>query len=856
MSKAVNQCLLASWLVFSLLAPASAALVEQPRQAVRVLSPQWLVWVHDYNDETDDRIYAANRAYFDEVLVEQESLEDEQREPDWVRFKQRKAAWARSYAQLSDQHLRLAEPGFFAITSADDPAYAKALPPAQAVAWVQTLGDRLERPGDPLRNCRAHQVGHYAFLKLPSPLREGATYQLRQKDGRTATVQFSEQTTRIAGFKLNQIGYHPDAVEKYAYLGGWIPNVGGVPYGAFTNFSVCRAGDDTVVFRGATRLRSKSDWRATPDAKATYSGEDTYELDFSALTNEGTFYLRVEGLGRSADFTLDRNIMGEPFYVQARGFYQQRCGLALVEPFTAWTRLACHTNPVYASSLMGNGGDHWLDAEGKPIKDIKGMDFEILRATGRTQEPGRAIWGGWHDAADYDRRQSHHFALWDLLGTYELNPAVFTDGQLNLPESGNGIPDLLDEAVWGLQVWNRAQRADGAVCGRLETYSHPHHPGMPDRDPDPWFASQPTRESTMYYAASAAWLARLLAPFDARTSADFRQRAEKAYAWAAHGTSAPAVVQLTLPLKRGDAKVAAPVELTWRENAKGHYFAGLLAAQELLTLTGTAAYLDDVVSEYGPHAVRYFKIYPNYLYETWGLFKLGRNGSVDIPDTMKAEARAELLRIADERLAMLNQAPYRHPWNPNESRRWGGALPGTYARYFVLSHALTGEERYRTAARLCADFHLGANPLGYSHTTGLGYSFPPAIQDAETRNDAWVEPVPGLTPYGIIIYPYSTLKEVYRMSVPSVEKGGPETVISFLPPPFDQGEPPIPEWRRIGPHSNYDPLCNEFTMQETLSPAVLMFGALLEPGWAPDDALKVRRPRDRQELLEAWFRLP
>jgi hypothetical protein len=214
------------------------------------------------------------------------------------------------------------------------------------------------------------------------------------------------------------------------------------------------------------------------------------------------------------------------------------------------------------------------------------------------------------------------------------------------------------------------------------------------------------------------------------------------------------------------------------------------------------------------------------------------------------------LRLADERLALLNRAPYRHPWNPDKSRRWGGALPATYARYFILAWALTGEERYRTATRLCADFHLGCNPLGYVHTTGLGTCFPAAVQDLETRADEWFEPVPGLTPYGIIIYPYNTLHEVYHMTVPAEQKGGADREISFLPAPFDGPQPPIPEWRRIGPGSHLDPLCNEFTMQETLSPAVLMFGSLLEPGWKPDQALKNRRPRDCAELLETWFRLP
>ncbi|HMP75758.1 MAG TPA: glycoside hydrolase family 9 protein [Kiritimatiellia bacterium] len=854
MSKAAIHCACVGCVLLGLAVAARSE--PPPLQALHVLSPRWVVWAHDYNDATDARIYAAERALFDELLVEQEKLEDDGREPNWVRWKNRRAVWARGYAALSDQHLRLAEPTFFAIRAEGDPAYARPRAPSRAVAWVQPLGDRIDDPRGVMRNMRPHQVGHYAFLELPEPMCDGGRYEFRQRDGRVQTLAFSARETRIAGFKINQLGYHPTAPEKYAYLGGWIPSAGGVPYGAFTNFHLRREADGMAVFSGVTRLRAAADWRATTNARAVYSGEDTYELDFSAVTNEGVFHLQIEGLGRSAPFRIDRHVLGEAFFTQARGFYHQRCGTALVEPFTAWTRNACHTNPVFASSLRGNGGDHWLDDAGQRIRDIKGIDFLILRQTGRTNEPGFAIHGGWHDAADYDRRESHHYALWDLLGLYELNAAAFTDGQLRLPESGNGIPDLLDEAVWGLQVWNRAQRADGSVPGRLETIGHPNHPGMPDRETLPWFVSEPTRESTMYYAASAAWLARALKPYDARTAADFQRRAQRAYQWAAHGTTAVDTVTITIQAKRGSAKTDEPVVLTWKQDPAAVHFPGLLAAQELWALTGDARYRDDAWRTHAPHAVRYLKVYPNYLYECWGVFKLARAGADGAPEELVTGARAELLRIADERLAFLYAAPYRHPWNPEKSRRWGGALSATWARYFIYAHALTGDERYRTAARLCADFHLGANPLGYSHTTGLGYSFPPAIQDAETRADEWFEPVPGLTPYGIIIYPYSTLNEVYRMTVPAETKGGPDRVVSFLPPPYDGTQPPIPEWRRIGPSSKLDPLCNEFTMQETLSPAVLMFGYLLDPGWMPDDALKQRRQRERAELRDAWFRLP
>lgn len=827
-----------------------------PRVACRVLAPQWLLVVDDYNDETDSKIYQKDRVAFDQWLAEVVKLESGE-VPNWVQMKARQAQWIRDYVELSQQHRQMADASFFQIGAEGDAAYATPKGGVRAISWVQPLGDRLMPTNSPLRGCAEYQIGHYAFLNLPSPLREGGVYHIRQQDGRATSLTYSDRTTPLATLKINQLGYRPDAPEKYAYLGGWVPTVGPIDFSGVKQFEVCREPDGQVVFEGSVAKRAAADVKVGTNTLVKgipYSGEDIYELNFSAVTNTGTFHIRIPGLGVSRSFLIKPDVYGEAFYVQARGFYHQRCGTALESPFTGWTRRPCHTNRVYACGLIGNGGNEWIGPNGKPFKEIHNLDFEVIRATMRTNA-SFAIYGGWHDAADYDRRESHHMALWDLLGTYELNPAAFADGQLNIPESGNGIPDLLDEAAWGLEVWTRAQESDGGVCGRIETLSHPHHRGMPDRDNDPWFKSVPTRESTLSYAASAAWLSRLLKPFDARQSADLLKHAQRAYDWALRGTSfvTRAHVTITQPSSRGMPPVSS--DLAWKEEPTGHYFVGLLAAEELYRVTSDPSYRSDL-NVFAPHAVRYFKVYPNFLGHSWSLYKLATAPDGMYPSNCCATARSELIRFASEREEWLRQAPYRHPWNPAKSRRWGGALPATSARYFILAWKLTGEDHFRTDALLSADFHLGCNALGLSHTTGLGSAFPCAVQDAETRADGLFEPVPGLTPYGIISIPFTTFSQVYHMTIPPEKALKAATTVSFLPPPFDGEHPPIPLWRQIGPSSRSDPLNNEFTMQETLSPAVLLFGSLLAPGWLPDASLKGRKPREANEVVEAWFRLP
>jgi endoglucanase len=829
----------------------------QPLQAVRVLSPEWLIVANDYNDENDKKIYEANKDFFDKALGEVLKTEGRaEGNVNWMLWKGRASRFMSEFVRLCEQDKRMNETASFTLESKDDPAYATPRSPEKAIFWMMGLGDRMYQPDAVMRECRNHQVGHYAYLHLPSPLKEGATYHLRQWDGRETTFTFSDRTTRNAAIKVNQIGYLPDAPGKYAYIGGWIPTVGPLPVSEKSGFEICDAKTGEAVYKGALKLRAKADWKPgklmDEEDPAPYSGEDTYEMAFGDFKTPGTYYIRVPGAGRSADFQVSKSVYGEPFYVQARGFYQQRCGTPLSNPFTNWERLACHTDPVYPCDLPGNGASNWVDAEGKKVRD--NLDFEIIKATAHKDQPGKPYNGGWHDAADYDRRQSHHLAVWDLLGAYELNPAAFTDNQLNIPEKDNGIPDILDEAAWGGDIWARMQNPDGSVPGRIETVSHPVHLGMPDKEKTDWFYGKPTRSSTMYFAASASWLSRLLQPYDAKRAETLREQAARAYKWVLGQPEKLPDTEMKLLFKRKGAKEAKEETFKMVDDPKDFYFPALLTALELHKATGEESYKTDIVNKWGPFCVRAFKSYPNLYLYAWNLYALAK--AKDMPEELTAGARDAILQQADDRLGFMGTNPYRHPWNPAKSRRWGGALPATSAKFFILADRLTGKPEYRTAVQLCADFHLGTNPLGYSHTTGLGYQFPASIQDVETRADGLFEPVSGLTPYGIISMPFSTVNEVLRPMIEPQEKGGDKTPHAFLPAPYDTANPPIPMWRRIGPHSRCDPLNNEFTMQETLSPAVVMFAALLEPGWMPGEELKSRKPRAQKDLMDTWFRIP
>ena len=189
-------------------------------------------------------------------------------------------------------------------------------------------------------------------------------------------------------FKVNQVGYLPDA-PKFAYAGAWLGPVLGAwrPKAPMTAWELVDAGTGNVVLRrdgdAAPRVRVRD--KVGKDG-TLFTGEETYEMDFSSVTNEGTYFVRIPAVGRSSAFR-----------VHMGGLYQKRCGIAKEEPCTHWTAGACHTNVVRGT---------FAPEEGKLSESVRW--FDIIRHNTDWDHGERLhIVGGWHDAADYDRRPKH-----------------------------------------------------------------------------------------------------------------------------------------------------------------------------------------------------------------------------------------------------------------------------------------------------------------------------------------------------------------------------------------------------------------------------------------------------------------
>ena len=236
--------------------------------------------------------------------------------------------------------------------------------------------------------------------------------------------------------------------------------------------------------------------------------------DFSALSETGAFYLDVAGVGTSDEFDVAPDVYARAFLLVSRAFYGQRCGMAvdLAPLHPGYAHPACHV-------------------AGTPNPDA--LLHSSAGATGTVDGSG-----GWHDAGDYGKYVVNSgISTGELLWAYELFPERVGAVSLQIPESNNGVPDLLDEARWNLRWMLKMQDADGGVWHKLTSERFGGFV-MPEKDDGgPRYVigtgTAPFKSScaTGDFAAVMAIAARVFQPFDAEFAATARAAAERAWRW-------------------------------------------------------------------------------------------------------------------------------------------------------------------------------------------------------------------------------------------------------------------------------------------------------------------------------------
>ncbi len=260
------------------------------------------------------------------------------------------------------------------------------------------------------------------------------------------------------------------------------------------------------------------------DDSAGDSGEGVvYRADFSDLTAPGDYYLQVPSWGATSYvFSIGVGAYNLAGAALLKAFFAQRCGTG------------------HPASVMGAWADppacHLQDGSCTHALVEPGTDYGALDLT-----------GGWHDAGDHnkyiDARAGYNGddggGLWGITSGFELNATAFASDHTGIPESGNGVPDCLDEARWHLEWYAKMQRPDGSVLSLVHTSGGAGCPGVtvPSTDCVTRYYFDATTNSTCIAGACFARMARLLQPYNPGWAAGYETRANNAWTFVNLATS-------------------------------------------------------------------------------------------------------------------------------------------------------------------------------------------------------------------------------------------------------------------------------------------------------------------------------
>jgi len=315
---------------------------------------------------------------------------------------------------------------------------------------------------------------HYLFLKLPKSLKQGKKYTIQAKPLTKSNSEYSEFAYDIfnsqsEAIHTNLLGYSPDSKIHAADLYIWMGDGGARDFSSFEGNNVYLY---DINSQKSHQIGEVAFWKQGGiEFNEGGNGFDpikskVWNIDFSGFNKPGKYRLVVEGIGCSQDFEISGDIFFEPFRVSTLGFFYMRIGedSAGISPVPRRPLWIPGKEPVNCKIIVTDmdpfhpdwqkeSGDKW-DKPEFFAKYIKKGSPENLEAV-----------GGHSDALDWDRHLGHVAISYDMLLPFLLSDGKIDDDDLGIAESGNGIPDIIDEARNEVDFWLKLRYNGGYSHG-------------------------------------------------------------------------------------------------------------------------------------------------------------------------------------------------------------------------------------------------------------------------------------------------------------------------------------------------------------------------------------------------------
>jgi endoglucanase len=482
---------------------------------------------------------------------------------------------------------------------------------------------------------------------------------------------------------VNQVGYLPDQI-KIAYFTQQADS-----------FFVIKKDNNQIVFKGKPVLHKIND---------PSTGLTIYTGDFSLLNKPGIYQIKTNLQDTSYSFLIASDVFKNVFYKSLKGFYFQRCGTALLAANAGiYARPACHLNDATFHSSTGK--------------------------TGSTSETG-----GWHDAGDFGKYVVNAgISVGTLLMAYELFPNNFISDTLNIPESGNFVPDILDEVRYELNWLLKMQdTADGGVYFKVTPQNFAGFI-MPNKDNSIRYIYQKSSAATGDFAAMMAEAARIYLPFDSAFSSKCLIAAKKAWLFLQANPNIVPQGGFHNPPGTGTGEYGDGNDSDER----------LWASSELFVTTGDSIYNVYFQNHYTNNGL--FSSLMSWsnvsmLAQLAYLTSKQPAANEQIVNTLKSAFKNycnNIVNYASTDGLNVSITQYEYFWGSNSQ-----VLNNAIA--LIIGYSIFGDKDFYNTALEQFNYILGCNANNICYITGVGSKYPLHPHHRPSASDGILEPIPGL----------------------------------------------------------------------------------------------------------------
>jgi len=422
------------------------------------------------------------------------------------------------------------------------------------------------------------------------------------------------------------------------------------------------------------------------------SAERAQPLTFSIETLDGTrvFEGRVDTTVHDLTRTTGEHVqVGDFTAFRAPGRYRVRAGSTVSHPFEI-------SDAVYAPVVRDAARAFYLIranvGHDDPVTGIRHAAGHLTEARMQVDGTQRDLTGGWYNAGDYGK-WSHMAAMSAscMMWLHELRPHAARNLVLAVPQTYRGMPDLLQQARWGLEWLLKMQNPDGSVLHKIDANDH-FASGSPEQDTFPRFVYGATSLDAGNFTGVMLQAARVFSSFDRGFSGRCRLAAQRAWQWL---QTHPAMLGKDVNYLDPDPRQ----EIAWGAFAMAAAANDAQLAQQATARLGAVGIFP--VSWQAPQLL--------------GAMSLARSISP------ARDAAGEVIATAAELIVDRVAAdPYGFSANPDDYF-WGSNEAALYAAVLCLFAAeLTLQQRFRATAQRLIDYVLGCNSLDLSFVTGQG----------------------------------------------------------------------------------------------------------------------------------------